>query len=97
MGALNDFDEFENALIGAVEAAGEAVGVGVVLAEAFQLADVDLADERRNILVVVVAWLGLGDRDLLAPRGKELHDPEALDIAAEFLEPLERPWAGRCR
>src|SRR6185369_9136705 len=42
---LEHFDEFENALVGAVEAARIAVGVGIVLGEGLQLADVDLADQ----------------------------------------------------
>src|SRR3954467_2501059 len=61
---LEHFDEFENALVGAVEAAGIAVGVGIVLGKSLQLADVDLANQRRDVLVVFVAGLGLRDRDL---------------------------------
>ena len=61
---LEHLDEFEDALVGAVEAAGIAVGVGIVLGERLQLADVDLADQRRDVLVVLVAGLGLGDADL---------------------------------
>src|SRR2546421_216063 len=73
---LEHFDEFENALVGAVEAARIAVGVGIVLGEGLQLADVDLADQRRDVLVVFIAGFGLGDRDLAQPRRLELGDAE---------------------
>ena len=58
---LEHLDEFEDALIGAVEAAGIAVGVGIVLGVGLELADVDLADQRGDVLVVFVTGLGLGD------------------------------------
>ena len=94
IGAFEHFDEFENALVGAIEAAGEAVGVRVVLAEHLEFANVHLADECRNILVVVVARFGLGDGRLLAPRGIEFDDAEAFEVAVPFFQPLERPGAG---
>ena len=90
---LEHLDEFENALIGAVEAAGIAVGVGVVLRVGLELADVDLADQRGDILVVLVTGLGLGDRDLAQPRRLDFCDPELGNVAAEGLEPLVAPRA----
>jgi hypothetical protein len=39
------FDELQDALGRTVQAAGEAVGVRIVLAEPFELADIDLADK----------------------------------------------------
>ena len=42
---LEHLDEFEDALVGAVQAAGIAVGVRIILGEGLQLADVNLADE----------------------------------------------------
>ena len=90
---LEHFDEFENALVGAVEAAREAVGIGIVLGEALELANVDLADEGGNVLVVLVAGFGLRDGDLTQARRIELHHAEAGDVATEFVEPLEAPGA----
>ena len=58
---LEHFDEFHQALVGQAQAAGEAVGVGIVLRESLELADVHLADQRGDVLVVLVAGLGLGD------------------------------------
>src|SRR5262249_48940471 len=90
---LEHLDELENALVGAIEAARIAVGVGVVLRQALQLADVDLADQRGDVLVVFVAGLGLGDRDWPQARRLQLGDAKAGNIAAERLEPLEAPRA----
>jgi hypothetical protein len=58
---LEHFHEFQQALVGQAQAAGVAVGVRVVLREGLELADVDLADQRGDVLVVLVARLGLGD------------------------------------
>ncbi len=68
-GRLEHLDEFEQALVGQAQAAGVGVGIGIVLRIGLELADVDLADQRGDVLVVLVAGLGLGDRDLrAAPR-----------------------------
>ena len=88
---LEHLDEFEDALVGAIETAGIAVGVGIVLGEGLQLADVDLADQRGDVLVVLVARLGLRNRDLPQARRLDLGDAEARDVAAESLEPLVAP------
>jgi hypothetical protein len=69
---LEHLDEFQEALAREVEAARVAVGVGVVLAVELELADVDLADQRGDVLVVLVARLGLGDAELLELRRVEL-------------------------
>ena len=73
---LEHLHKFEHALIGAVESPRIAVGVGIVLAK-FQLADVDLADEGGDVLIVLVAGLGLGDRDLLEAAKAGTYDAEA--------------------
>ena len=88
---LEHLDELEHALRRAVEAARVGVGVGVVLAEVLELADVDLADQRGDVLVVLVAGLGLGHADLAQLRGMQLDDGELRDVAAELVEPLHRP------
>jgi hypothetical protein len=69
---LEHLDEFHQALVGQAQAARVAVGVGVVLGEFLQLADVDLADQRGDVLVVLVARLGLGDADLVSTDGQRL-------------------------
>src|SRR5262249_60727670 len=80
-----------NALVGGIEAARIAVGIGIVLGEGLELADIDLADERRDVLIVLVAGLGLGDGDLPQARRLNPRNPEARDVAAEGFEPLEAP------
>ena len=88
---LEHLDEFEQPLGRAVEAAGIAVGVRIVLREMLELADVDLADQRGDVLVVLVARLGLGDADLAQLRRIELDDREPRDVAVELVQPLDRP------
>ena len=90
---LEHLDEFEDALVRPVEAARVGVGVGIVLRERLELADVDLADERGDVLVVLVAGLGLGDADLAQARGPDLDDLELRDVAAELVEALQGPGA----
>jgi hypothetical protein len=88
---LEHLDEFQHALRRAVEAAGVGVGVGVVLAEVLELADVDLADERGDVLVVLVTGLGLGHADLAQLGGMQLDDRKLGDVAAELVEALDGP------
>ena len=64
---LEHLDKFENALICAIKAARVAVSVRVVLGVGLKLTDIDLADQRRDILVVLVARLRFRDRDLPQP------------------------------
>src|SRR5258707_6092447 len=90
-GRLEHLHEFKQALGGTIEAARIRVGVGVVLAEILELADIDLTDERRDVLIVLVPGLRLRDADLPQARGIELHDLELRDIAAELVEALDRP------
>src|SRR6185437_2701127 len=70
---------------------GERVGVGIVLAEMFELADIDLADERGDVLVVFIARLGLGDGVLAQLGGENLRDFELRDVASEFVQSFYRP------
>ena len=62
---LEHFNELEQPLVGQAQAPGETVGIGVVLSEGLELADVDFADQRRDVLIVFVARLGFRDADLL--------------------------------
>ena len=92
---LEHLDELEDALGRAVEAAGIGIRVGIGLAEEFELADVNLADKRGNVLRVLVAGLGLGDADLADARGMEAYHREFRNVAPEFIEPLHRPGRGK--
>ena len=93
-GRLEHLDEFQQPLVGQAKAAGVAVGIRVILRQGFQLADVYLADQRRDVLVVLVAGFGLGDGDLLEHRRLDPDDAKPGQIALELLEPLERPGTG---
>src|SRR6185437_2890147 len=90
---LEHLDEFQDSLVGAIETAGVAVRVRIVLGVGLKLADIDLADQRRDVLVVLVTGLRLRYRDLPQTRGMDLGDAEARNVAAEGFEPLIAPWA----
>ncbi|MCY1249138.1 hypothetical protein D9M72_626450 [compost metagenome] len=64
---LEHLDEFEQPLRGPVEPTAIGIGVGIGLAVILELANIDLADQGRDVLVVFVARLGLGDGDLAQP------------------------------
>ncbi len=88
---LEHLDEFENALVGTVQAAGIGVGIGIVLGKGLQLANVDLAGKGGDVLIVLVARLCFRNRDLAQPRGLDLGDAESGDIATESFEPFVTP------
>src|SRR5208337_870793 len=88
---LEHLDEFQEPLGRSVEAARVAVGVRVVLREMLELADVDLADKGGDVLVVLVAGLGLGDADLAQLGRVDLDDGEPREVAVERVEALGRP------
>ncbi|MNQ20935.1 hypothetical protein D3C85_340340 [compost metagenome] len=88
---LEHLDEFHQALVGPAQGAGITVGVGVVLREFLQLADIHLADQGGDVLVVLVARLGFGDGDLVEDRGVQLDHAELADVATEFGQALGRP------
>ena len=67
------------------------IGIRIGLAVVLELADVDLADQRRDVLVVFVARLGLGDADLAKPRRHKLDDAELGNIAGQFVKTFRRP------
>ncbi|MNF28014.1 hypothetical protein D3C84_86820 [compost metagenome] len=89
---LEHFDEFHQALVGPAQGARVAVGVGVVLRELLQFADIDLAHQRRDVLVVFVTRFGFGHGDLVEDRRVEFHHAELADVAAEFGQAFGGPW-----
>jgi len=74
------------------EAAGITVGVGIVLTEMFELANVELADQGRHVLIVFVSGLRLGNADLPELVRIEFCNGEFGNVAVEFIEPLDGPW-----
>jgi hypothetical protein len=76
IGRLEHLDELEQPAVGQAQAAGVGVGVRIILGVLLQLADVDLADQRGDVLVVLVARLGLGHGNLAQYRGAQLDDAE---------------------
>ena len=78
-------------LVGLAQAAAEAVGIRVILGIVFQHADVDLAHQRGDILVVVVARLGLGYGNLVQYRRVTFHHPELTDVATKLVQAFDRP------
>ncbi len=59
----------------------------------FELADINLADQRRNVLVVFIAGLGFRKGDLAQFRRIKANDLEFRNVAAEFVEAFHRPRA----
>ena len=92
-GGLEHFHEFQQALVGEAQAARVAVGVGIVLRILFQLADVDLADQGGNVLVVFIARLGLGNADLAQDGRIALDHAELADVAVVLVQALDGPGA----
>ena len=90
-GRFEHLYKLQQALVGQAQAAGIAVGVGVVLGKSFELADVYLAHKRADVLVVLVARLGFGHANLLEHAGETFDDAELADVAAKFVEPLDGP------
>ena len=88
---LEHLDELHQALVGPTQGAGVAVGVRVVLREFLQLADIHLADQCRDVLVVLVSGLGLGHGNLLQDRGVQLDHAELADVAVVLMQALDRP------
>ena len=88
---LEHLDEFHQTLVGPAQRARVAVGVGVVLREFLQFADIHLADQGGDVLVVLVARLGLGYGDLVKDRRIQLDHAELADVAAELLQALGGP------
>ncbi len=85
------FDEFEHALGGPVETAAVGVGIGVVLTEKLELANIDLADERGDVLIVLVARLGLSNADLPKFRRINPYDTELRNVATVFIQSFDSP------
>ena len=90
-GRFEHLDEFQQSLIGFAQAAGIAVGIRIILLEVFELADIDLADQRGDVLVVFVTRFGLRDRLLIENRRILLHHPELRDVTVELFQPFGRP------
>ena len=89
--SLEHLHEFHQALVGPAQCARVAVGVGIVLWEFFQFADIDFAHQRRDVLVVLIARLGLGHADLVEDRRVEFHHAELADVTAELGQALGGP------
>src|SRR5664279_536452 len=86
------FHKLKHAAIGETEPAGIAISVWVMLRIFLKFADVDLAHQRRNILIIFIAWLRLGNGNLLQHRWMQFDDAELADVAIKFVQALYCPW-----
>jgi len=75
-GRLEHLDKFQQPLVGLAQPAGIGIGIGIVLAVGFQLANIHLADQGGNILVVFVTGFGLGNGQLVQHRRSHFHHPK---------------------
>src|SRR5690606_9080688 len=90
-GRLEHLDEFHDALVGATQAAGKCISIGIALRKFLKLADIDFTHQCRNILVVFVTGFGLADGDLIESRRIQLDYAEAADVALVFVQPFYSP------
>src|SRR3569833_1585665 len=88
---LEHLDELEQALIGEAEAARIAVGIRIILGVLFELADVDLAAQARDVVIVFITRHGFGDGDLKQHRRKTFHHLELGDVAVELVQAFHSP------
>ncbi|MNT35030.1 hypothetical protein D3C72_1710420 [compost metagenome] len=84
-------DELHHPLVGTAQRAGVTVGVRVVLRVMFQFTDIHFTDQRGNILVVLIARFGLGNRNLLQNGWPDFHHAEFGDVAAKLMQAFRRP------
>ncbi len=91
---LEHLDELKQPAVGQAQPAGIRVSVRIVLREIFQLPDIYLADQRGDVLVVFIARLRLGNRDLRQHRRAQLDHAKARDVAVELMQALDRPRRG---
>ena len=83
--------ELHHTLVGTAQRAGIAIGIRIVLRVVFQFTDIDLTDQRGDILVVLIARLGLGNRNLLQNGRPDFYHAEFGDVAAKLMQALRRP------
>ena len=85
------FDKLEHALVGQAQPARIAVGIRVILGVLVELANVHLAHQGGDVLVVLVAGLGLGDGGLAQHRRVDAGHAELVDVTVEFFHALDGP------
>ena len=88
---LEHFHKLHQPLVGFAQAAAEAVGIRIILGIVLQHADIDLAHQGRDVLVVVVARFGLGYTDLVQHGGVTFNHPELADVAAKLMQAFDCP------
>ena len=88
---LEHFHELEQALVGPAQPPGKGVGVRIILGEVFQLANIHLAHQGGNVLVVFIAGFGFRHRDLVENGGVAFYHAKLAQVAAEFMQTLDRP------
>ena len=88
---LKHLDKFHQPLIGQTQRTGIAVCVGIVLRIVLKLSDVHLANQCRDILVIFISGLCLGNAYLIENRRVSFNNSELADIATILMKTLYRP------
>ena len=89
---LEHLDELHQALVRQAQAAsGVAVGVRVVLRELLPACGYRPCRPVRDVLVVLVARLGLRHADLAEHRRPASYNTELGDVTVEFMQAFDRP------
>ena len=90
-GRLEHLDELHDPLVRLAQRARVGVSVGIILGKVLQHADIHLADQRGDVLVVVIARFGLGDGNLVEDGGIDLLHLEFGDVATKLVQSFGDP------
>ena len=88
---LEHFNELQESLVCQAQSARITVGIRVILRKLFKLADIDLANQAGDILIIFISGLRLGNADLAEDGRMKFDHLEFGDVAVVLVKPLYGP------